>query len=337
MHCEHMDAALCLLLAILLITACQGFDSAKDIHNFNDENINLDEKIERVFVIRRPPDGPIIETASIGELAHSALLLQTESNHYYILEYMSDAQSHLHFVKTMITAKTNVQKKFENVVLIIVEVIKDDTVCYDHDQMQPKCSLESIHYWTKQLYGAKPKGRFEWFGLQSECASFHRQSILDIKVGCRRYKSCKGLTQTLKKRWQNLDHMKLVTTKDRGHYDKNIRNRCLYGLIKYFHHHENLLPWTVGETWELMNDLMGGKYSVLTNDKCHSAQERVRYQMGLLDYVHDYAVLPPILKHLNKFKASHPLMLFNNILETIFNTLSPHFDYKPSVPMEPPM
>lgn len=54
-----------------------------------------DDKVERIFVIRRNLEGPLNgPPVNVGVLSHSALLLKT-AHKYYTLEYMDDSKVHL--------------------------------------------------------------------------------------------------------------------------------------------------------------------------------------------------------------------------------------------------
>lgn len=79
------------------------------------EAVADDDKVERIFVIRRnlsgTLDGPPVD---VGVLAHSGLLLKTMQGKYYTLEYMDDSKVHL-TETTPETVKEHTEKKWAHI------------------------------------------------------------------------------------------------------------------------------------------------------------------------------------------------------------------------------
>jgi len=82
-----------------------------------------DSQITRVFIVRRNLNVPgsviaraVTHVTGSGYGAHSALLLKTKDGKDFLLEYMSDGNSHLYDVKYTVT-KTYEKESYEDIIM----------------------------------------------------------------------------------------------------------------------------------------------------------------------------------------------------------------------------
>jgi len=124
-----------------------------------------DDKVVHVYVIRRALNWLVIgnapvpeEAKSVRDLAHSALLLKTQSEKFFVLEYMNDSDAHLTETRPEIV-RENKDRKYA--------LIKADGVAVEQKGDEFVISTQKF-YWERQLYGKALEPKYTPKELESK-------------------------------------------------------------------------------------------------------------------------------------------------------------------------
>lgn len=132
--------------------------------NTDREELAFDENDQAVhlFVVRRALDIPVVPRVRYA--AHSALLLKTSNDRYYLLEYMADAKVHLNRVEVEVK-----QEKDDHVVISM--------------QGRADNGMKTFE-WTRQLKGSKIEQQFTVGQLRDKMRELMPNGYAELKEDC---------------------------------------------------------------------------------------------------------------------------------------------------------